>query len=109
MQKTLKEIAALIAGEVVGDSNIIIKGVCSIKEARDGDITFLANPKYLPFIEITKASAIITSREIKTASKPIIRTDNPSIAFAKIVSLFSPCEVRHPIGIHASAILGKDV
>lgn len=89
MQKTLKEIADFIDGELVGNGSAVITGVCGIKEAREGDITFLANVKYLPFIDKTYASAIITSREIKTASKPIIRVNNPSLAFAKAVSLFS--------------------
>jgi len=109
MQKTLKEIAELINGEVVGDDDIVITGISGIKEADEGDITFVANPKYFPLIEKTRASAIITSREIKTAPKPIIRTDNPSLAFAKIVSSIVPCEVTHPKGIHRTAILGKDV
>ncbi len=109
MQKTLKEIADFINGELVGGGNTVITGVCGIKEACAGDITFLANVKYLPFIDKTHASAIITSREIKTASKPIIRVDNPSLAFVKAVSLFSPAEVKHPAGIHPTAILGKKV
>jgi len=109
MQKTLKEIAQAVNGEVVGNDNITIKGVCGIKEAKEGDISFLANNKYLPFIDKTQASAIITSREVKSASKPIIRTDNPSLAFVKIVSLFAPGEIQKPRGVHPTAILGKDV
>lgn len=109
MQKTLKEIAKIIDGEIVGDSDILITGVSGIKEAREGDITFLANPKYLPFIEKTQASAIVTSRDIKNASKAIIRTQDPSFAFTKILSSFAPCEATHPKGIHPTAILGKDV
>jgi UDP-3-O-[3-hydroxymyristoyl] glucosamine N-acyltransferase len=109
MHKTLREIAKLIDGEVVGDENIVITGVAGIKEATDGDITFLANPKYFPYIEKTSAAAVITSHEIKEAPKPIIRTENPSLAFAKMLSLIAPCEIKHPQGIHPTAILGKDV
>lgn len=109
MQKTLKEIAQLIQGEVVGDDTIAVKGVSGIKEAKNGDITFLANPKYLSYIDKTEASAIITSRDVLRSSKPIIRTDNPSLAFVKIVSLFAPGEIHKPLGIHPTAILGKNV
>ncbi len=109
MRKTLNEIAQIINGEVVGDSNVIITGVCGIKEACEGDLTFVANPKYLSLIENTKASAIITSRDVKDVSKPIIRIDNPSLAFAKMVSLLAPNEVHHPQGIHTQAIIGKNV
>ena len=109
MQKTLKEIAALIDGEVVGNDSIVITGISGIEEAGEGDITFLSNPKYLPFIRKTRASAIITSKDIKTSPKPIIRTDNPSLAFAKIVSSIVPSELKHPKGIHPTVVLGKDV
>jgi UDP-3-O-[3-hydroxymyristoyl] glucosamine N-acyltransferase len=109
MKKTLKEIAELIDGEVAGDPGIVITGVSGIKEAKEGDITFLANPKYLPLIEKTNASAIITSKDVKSAPKPIIRTANPSMAFAKIVSLTEPGESRRPQGIHPTAVLGKNV
>jgi len=109
MRKTLKEIARLIEGEVIGDDSIVITGVSGIKEACEGDITFLANPKYFPLIDKTHASAIITSREVDKTDKPIIRTDNPSLAFTKIISSFMPCEINHPKGIHTTAILGKNV
>lgn len=109
MRKTLKEIAELIDGEVVGDGAVVITGVAGIKEAYKGDITFVANPKYLSLIEKTRASAIITARQVEKTSKPIIRTDNPSLAFAKIVSLIAPNGASHPKGIHPSAIVGKSV
>jgi len=109
MRKTLREIAELIDGEVVGNGSTLITGVSGIREAGEGDITFVANPKYSPLIEKTRASAIITSRDVKTAPKPIVRTDNPSLAFAKLISLTAQVELKHPQGIHPTAILGKDV
>jgi UDP-3-O-[3-hydroxymyristoyl] glucosamine N-acyltransferase len=109
MRKTLKEIARFLEGEVVGDENVVITGICGIKEAGPGDITFLANPKYLSLLETTQASAVITSRDIKSTSKPIIRTESPSLAFAKMVSLIEPQDIKHPKGIHPTAIIGKDV
>ena len=109
MRKTLKEIAVLIDGEVIGDAATVITGVSGIKEASQGDITFVANPKYIHLLQETGASAIITSRDIASSTKPIIRTDNPSLAFTKVVSLIFPEEIKHPGGIHPTVILGKDV
>lgn len=109
MQKTLREIARLIDGEVIGDDGIVVTGVCGIKEAEEGDLTFVANSKYLPLIQKTKASAIITSRDVRKAPKPIIRTDNPSLSFAKMVGLLSPNELKHPKGIHPTAVIGENV
>lgn len=109
MRKTLKEIADFIGGEIAGDSQMVITGVSGIEDAQEGDITFLANPKYLKFLDKTKASAIITSRDVKAAAKPVIRVDNPSLAFMKVVSLSQPTETILPKGIDKTAIIGKDV
>lgn len=109
MRKTLKEIAKVINGTVIGNADIVITGVAGIKEAREGDITFLANPKYISFAESTKASAIVTSHAIKIDSKTIIQTDNPSLAFTQLVSSFSEYQPTHPKGIHSTVVLGKGV
>jgi len=109
MKRTLKEIAQLIGGSVVGDENIEISGVCGIKEAKQGDITFVANPKYISLIKLTNASAIITSPDIKKVNKPLILTENPSLAFAKLLSLIAPNESGHYEGIHPTAVVGNNV
>ncbi|MCX5697859.1 MAG: UDP-3-O-(3-hydroxymyristoyl)glucosamine N-acyltransferase [Candidatus Omnitrophica bacterium] len=109
MQKTLREIAQIIGGEIVGDADTVVCGVNGIKEACSGEITFLANPKYAPLLEKTSASAVITGRDVKISPRPIIRTDNPSLAFTKVIFLFAPSGTAHPVGIHPSALLGKGV
>ena len=109
MQKTLKEIAGLIDGEVVGDGDILITGASGIREAAEGDITFLANSKYSSLMDKTRASAIITSADAQETTKPIILTQNPSLAFVKIISLFTPDDIGHPSGIDCTAVMGKHV
>ncbi len=109
MKKTLNEIAQLIDGSVVGDGNVEIYGVCGIKEAKQGDITFVANPKYISLMDHTNASAIITTPDVKKAPKPLILTENPSLAFAKLLSLVSPNEAVRYVGVHPTAVIGKNV
>ena len=112
---TLLEIAKLVEGELVGDENIAITGISGIKEAKKGDVTFLANSKYESLLETTEASAIITSNLPVNTSKPLIRTENPSFAFAKVMAMFAPDAIRHPQGISKQAFislkakLGKNV
>jgi len=110
MRMTLSEIAELVSGEVVGDPNTVITGISGIKEAREGDITFVANSKYIPLMKTTNASAVITSYEMNNNSpKPSVKTQNPSLAFAKIVSLVGPKEMRHPKGVHPTALIAEGV
>lgn len=104
---TLKEISEFIKGQIVGDEETVITGICGIKEAGPGDITFLANPKYSSLMDSTGASAIIVSNDIKVAPKPIIRTENPSLAFSKVVSLLFPQAIKHSKGIHPKAEISK--
>ncbi len=107
MRFTLGEIAEIVSGELVGNPEVVITGISGIKEAREGDITFLANSKYSPLVQATRASAVITSRESLKALKPLIKTDNPSIAFTKVVQLVAPNDIKHPQGIHPTAIISK--
>lgn len=107
MQKTLGELAAIVDGIVVGDPSTVISGVGGIKEAKKGDITFVANPRYVALMDEAGASAIITSMKIERSLKPIVRVKDPSLAFAQIVSVFFPVEIRHPKGIHPAAIISK--
>ncbi len=109
MKKTLKEIASFINGEIIGDERAVITGVAGIEDAAPGDITFLANPKYRAYLDKTEATAIITSQDITHAAKSLIRVENPSLAFVKIVSFILPAQEHIPAGIHATAVIGKDV
>jgi len=110
MSKTLAEIAKFLDAELAGDPKIVITGISGIKEAKEGDITFVANPKYNHLVKETNASAIIASKDFPAATqKPIIRTDNPSLAFSKVVSLIFPIEIKHPQGIHPQAVISKSV
>lgn len=108
MRKTLAEIAEIVDGEVVGDKNLVITGLSGIKEARQGDLTFMVNPHYFPLAKTTQASAIITPRHIEIPGKPIIRTDNPSLGFARIAAWMAKEDVCRPCGIHPTAVIASD-
>ncbi len=114
MKKRLKEIAEWVGGTVVGDEEVEISGVGSIEEARSGEITFIAHPKYLPKLETTQASAIIVSKEVPRGPKPLLCVANPYLAFVKVLHLFFQ-KVYQPRGIDPrawispTANLGKDL
>ena len=108
MKKTLAEIAQIVNGEVVGDKDLVITGLSGIQEANKGDLTFLANSKYVLFCKKTKASAIITSRDIEIPEKSIIRTDNPSLAFTDLMSAVTGGKIPCPKGIHEAAFVAED-
>ena len=108
MPKTLSEIAQFVGGTVAGDGQLRITGVNGIKEAKRGELTFLANPKYVSLAQSTKASAIIVSRDLVLKTKqPLIKTANPSLAFAQVVSLLLGDQSYQLKGIHKTAVIAK--
>ncbi len=114
MKRRLKDLAECVGGTVVGDGETEISGVAAIEEARAGEITFIANPKYLPNLSKTNASAIIVSKEVTQADKPLLCVMNPQLAFAKVLTLFSlkpsqPKGIDPKAWISPTARLGKDV
>ena len=89
MVKKLREISELVDGILLGDGEIEIHGVAGIKEACDGEITFVANPRYVSQISKTRASAIISWKSIQYNGKPMIQVENPYWAWAKVVEAFA--------------------
>jgi UDP-3-O-[3-hydroxymyristoyl] glucosamine N-acyltransferase len=106
--RTLAELAAILGGEVVGDGSVEIRGVAGIREAMPGDLTFLANARYESYLLETRASAVICSREARSAPLPLLKVDNPYLAFQKIVRVFRPALERQAAGIHSSAVVASD-
>jgi UDP-3-O-[3-hydroxymyristoyl] glucosamine N-acyltransferase len=109
MPKKLGEIASYLQGELVGDPSIEITGLAGIEEAKTGDLTFLANPKYKGFLETTSASCVIVGKEIEGVKVPLIRHSNPYFAFSKAMKFFFETKKEHPKTIHPTAVLGKEV
>ncbi len=114
MKKRLRDLAEWVGGTVVGDGEVEISGVAAIEEARSGEITFVASPKYLAKLNQTGASAVIVSKEVSRAERPLLCVADPYLAFAKILGLFSH-KTYEPKGIdpHAwispSVQLGRDL
>ena len=118
----LREIAAILNAEVVGNDAVEIRRVAKIEEAGEGDITFLANPKYTRFLGTTRASSVIVARTLAMAGVEtagplpvLLRVDDPYTSFLKILVTFNPPNDLLPPGIHPTAViapsatLGRDV
>jgi UDP-3-O-[3-hydroxymyristoyl] glucosamine N-acyltransferase len=105
----LGRIAELVGGTVLGDPKTGITGISGIKEAGPGDITFVANRRYLPLLEETLASAAVVGPGVNSQHLPLVVVENPDMAFAQVVQLFGPQPAPIPPGVHPSAVLGEGV
>ena len=59
MQFTAAQIAILLNGKVEGNAEVTVSSFGKIEEAEEGQLTFLANPKYEDFLYSTNASIAI--------------------------------------------------
>ncbi|PIP06072.1 MAG: UDP-3-O-(3-hydroxymyristoyl)glucosamine N-acyltransferase, partial [Syntrophobacteraceae bacterium CG23_combo_of_CG06-09_8_20_14_all_50_8] len=104
MKKTLKEIAALLNGEVVGDEDIVVEHIRGIDEAREGDLTFIANPQYRKKLETTGASAVLVSSGTECAGKNLVIVGDPYLSLGRLLGIFYPDEPALP-GISGRAFI----
>jgi UDP-3-O-[3-hydroxymyristoyl] glucosamine N-acyltransferase len=114
LKLSLKKIANLVGGNVIGNDSFIIEGINSLDAATQGEISFFADRKYKESLRKTKASAIIVSEENLLFKGPQVVVSNPALAYAKVVSIFAPPVPRYPgiseqAVLHDSARIGKDV
>jgi len=111
---TLGELARRLGGEVVGDPQAELRRVAPIESAQEGDLAFLANPRYRRHLETTGASAVIVGGDVREARTNLLRVAEPYAAFARALALFHPEESPAPgvspaAFVHPTARLGEGV
>lgn len=107
MKITPDLLASLTGGSVEGDGNVEITGFAKIEEARHGDVTFIANPKYAPLFEATKASAVLVREDFDRwrSDVTLIKVKDPYFALAELLKTFAP-KSEAPCGIEQPAHVG---
>jgi len=108
MKLTLKQINKIIDGKLHGNDNLLITGVSSIENSKEGDITFIKDERFVNRILKTEASAVVVHRPIKETDKALIIVDNPFLAFIKLLKLVSDQKLSQPRIIHQTAIVAKN-
>lgn len=103
----LRELAERLACRLEGDGEIEIARVAGIEDAGPGDLTFVANPKYLPSLATTRASAVLLNEQAPAPSIAVLRTADPYLGFARAVGLFAPNWKPAP-GVHPMAAVARD-
>lgn len=110
MKVTLKELAKLVDGKIEGNPDTVITGISGVKEARKGDVTFIANAKYISLLQETLASAVVVHKDLNNNLPiPAIRVENADLAFAKLVESVAPKSPKVETGIHSTSQIGENV
>ena len=91
MQFSAAQIAALINGRLDGDAQATVASFGKIEEAQQGQLAFLANPKYEDHLYTTKASVIIINEALELRqplTATLIRVPDAYSAFATLLSTY---------------------
>ncbi|MCX9156565.1 UDP-3-O-(3-hydroxymyristoyl)glucosamine N-acyltransferase [Niveibacterium sp. 24ML] len=106
---SLREIAERFGGRVVGNESVEIRQIGSLESARQGEIAFLASPKYRKALAQTGASAVILPPVAEDATGlPRIIADQPYLYYAKLAQWLNP---GHAVasGVHPLAVVESPV
>lgn len=106
----LGELAKLLEAEIPKEAfDLEIHGLGAVGEAKQGEITFLRDSKYLRALRTSRASAALVPLDFAESVPPVLlKVKNPAGAFGKIIDLFSPPEYQYPPGIHPLACVAPD-
>lgn len=117
MEFSAKQIAELLEGELVGDENASVNRLAKIEEGEPGSLSFLANPKYTPFIYTTQASIVIVNKDFlpeQPVKSTMIKVPDAYGSFAKLLDLYNQMKydrkgISERAYIEESASIGEDV
>ncbi len=106
--RTVQEVAEYLKAEVIGDGKVALTGIAPIEEAGTGQLSFVANPKYVSLIDTCTASALITSPKLDTIFKPRVLAANPYLAFTRVMHLFMAKPKDIVTGISPLAVVHEE-
>ena len=119
MQFTAQQIATLIQGKIEGNPDVTISNVAKIEEAKEGSLSFVANPKYEEFLYGSKASIIIVNDSLQLTDSifpTLIRVPDAYSSFALLLEKYNEMMAGNgKVGIDSTAFvspsakIGKDV
>jgi UDP-3-O-[3-hydroxymyristoyl] glucosamine N-acyltransferase len=110
----LADIAAMVEGNLAGDGRTLIVGVGSLDSAREGEITFIDKAELLEQADTSPAAAFIAPSNAPRGRKPMILTEDPRLAFSKVLEIFAPkpsvCQGVHPLAVVGDGVqIGQGV
>jgi UDP-3-O-[3-hydroxymyristoyl] glucosamine N-acyltransferase len=110
MEFSIKQIATMLGGQVRGDEHARINMLAKIQDAKPGQLSFLANPKYESFIYTTQATAVIVKKDFqpkKEVNTILILVDNPYSSFTALLEEYHKIVSFQKTGIEQPSFIGE--
>jgi UDP-3-O-[3-hydroxymyristoyl] glucosamine N-acyltransferase len=112
LQFTAQQIAIMIQGQLEGDATTAVNNFGKIEEAKKGDLSFLANPKYEEFLYTTQASIVIVNDSLvlkKGISATLIKVPDAYTAFATLLTKYQELKAQQLQGIEQPSFIAPSV
>ncbi|NHQ60805.1 UDP-3-O-(3-hydroxymyristoyl)glucosamine N-acyltransferase [Chlorobium sp. BLA1] len=97
--------------ELLGSGEGKITGPAKIELAGPGQVSFIANEKYIRFLSTTEASLVIVHPSVSvdefTEKRSFLKVSDPYTAFVFLLKIFAPPRVITAPGIASSAVIGS--
>ncbi|MBM4158779.1 MAG: UDP-3-O-(3-hydroxymyristoyl)glucosamine N-acyltransferase [Ignavibacteria bacterium] len=99
----ISDIANITEAVIEGNPDTEISGIAKIEEAKENEITFIANPAYEKHYGTTRAGAVLTSENFKPSVPrreiTLLRVKDPYNSFLKLLKHFEHEEISELCGI----------
>ena len=109
MKFTATQIAGILEGEIEGNPQIAVHKLSKIEEGESGSLTFLANPKYTPYIYSTKASITIVNKDFtpeQELTTTLIKVDDAYKSFSKLLEYYNQVK-SNKVGVEQPSFISE--
>ncbi len=101
----LGRLAERLGAELRGDPDRVVRAIAPLGAAGEGDLSFLANRRYLKDLRTTRAGAVIVAPgDVDASPTAVLVLPNPYLGYAHAAALIADPPVHEP-GIHPSAVV----
>ena len=130
MEFSAGQIAALLGGKLIGNAQAMVSDVAPIEKAAAQHLSFITDTKYLPYLETTKAGAVLISKGLvddrisglmarfEESEQAVILVENARGAMGQLLQLVSkimnpgkkgieqPCFISEGVTVPEDAYIG---
>ncbi|MGD2154543.1 MAG: LpxD N-terminal domain-containing protein, partial [Gemmatimonadales bacterium] len=110
---TVGQLAEHLGAELTGDPSGRLVGAAPLEAANEGEVSFLARRKFLPYLGATRATAVLVTRsvgelDVVPPGTALLWVDDAYAALAEVLTLLYP-EAPRAVAIAPTAVLEPGV
>ena len=105
MSIAVRDLAAAVAGAVVGDATRLLAGAATLETAGTDEIALVDAADKLHLLARSRAGAAVVPRGTGPLDRPTIEVDDVHAAFAAVILRFRPARPRTRCGVSPQAVV----